>query len=83
MPVIRPTPRATKMFDMVKHDPILFQKRYADLLRNGFYAPPAELLRKFFGKDLSQRELVDGSMSTLQAQIEALTEMYKRSDAKH
>jgi oligoendopeptidase F len=74
---------ATKMFDMIKHDPGAFQKRYADLLRNGFYAPPAELLRTFFGQDLSQQELVDDSMGILQARIQALAEMYKKSDAKH
>ncbi len=74
---------ATKMFDMVKHDPEAFRRDYADLLRHGFYAPPAELLRKFFGKDLAQRELVDASMSILQAQIQALALMYTKSDAKH
>jgi len=74
---------ATKMFDMVKHDPTTFRKRYNDLLRNGFYAPPAELLRTFFGRDLSQQQLVDGSMSILQTQIQALAELYRESDAKH
>ena len=74
---------ATKMFDMIKHEPAEFQKRYADLLRNGFYAPPPELLRKFFGRDLSQQELVDDSMDILQARIHALAEIYKKSDTKH
>jgi oligoendopeptidase F len=74
---------ATKMFDMVKHDPTTFQKRYNDLLRNGFYALPAELLRTFFGQDLSQRQLVDDSMGIMQAQIDALRELYKKSDSKH
>ncbi len=74
---------AAKMFDMSKHDPVAFQRHYADLLRNGFYAPPAELLRKFFGRDLSQQQLVDDGMGTLQAQIHALSELYKRSDVKH
>jgi oligoendopeptidase F len=74
---------ATKMFDMVKHDPVEFQKRYANLLRNGFYAPPAELLHTFFGQDLSQQQLVDDSIGILQARVQALAEMYKKSDAKH
>lgn len=74
---------ATKMFDMVKHEPVEFQRRYADLLRNGFYAPPPELLHKFFGRDLSQRELVDSSMGILQVQIQALTALYGKSDTKH
>jgi oligoendopeptidase F len=74
---------ATKMFDMVKHDPVDFQRRYANLLRNGFYAPPAELLHTFFGRDLSQQQWVNDSMSILQAQVQTLTEMYKKSDSKH
>jgi oligoendopeptidase F len=74
---------ATKMFDMLKHDPVDFQKRYASLLRNGFYAPPAELLRTFFGRDFSQQQLVDDSMGILQARIQALAEFYKKSDSKH
>jgi oligoendopeptidase F len=68
---------------MVKHDPVDFQKRYAILLRNGFYAPPAELLRTFFGQDLSQQQLVADTMSILQARIQPLAELYKKSDAKH
>jgi oligoendopeptidase F len=74
---------ATKMFDMVKHDPAAFQKRYLDLLRNGFYAPPEELLSKFFGRELSQRELVDDSMNILQQRIQSLAELYKKLDTKH
>ena len=74
---------ATKMFDMVKHDPVEFQKRYANLLRNGFYAPPAELLHTFFGQNLSQQQLVDDSMGILQARVRALADMYKKGDAKH
>jgi hypothetical protein len=53
------------------------------LLRKGFYAPPAELLHTFFGRDLSQRQLVDESMGILQVRIRALAEIYKASDTKH
>jgi oligoendopeptidase F len=73
---------ATKLFDMSQRDPGNFQKRYADLLRKGFYAPPAELLRTFFGRDLSQQQLVDDSMRILQARIQALAQIYKTSDKK-
>jgi oligoendopeptidase F len=74
---------ATKMFDMVRHDPVAFQRRYSELLRGGFYAPPEQLLGKFFGRELSQRELVDDSMNILQQRIQALAEIYKKLDAKH
>jgi oligoendopeptidase F len=74
---------ATKMFDMVKHDPIAFQKKYLDLLRNGFYAPSEQLLRQFFGHELSQRELVDDSMKILEHRVQSLAEIYKALDTKH
>jgi oligoendopeptidase F len=73
---------ATRMFDMVRHDPAGFQKRYADLLRKGFYAPPGDLLRSFFGRDLSQQELVDDGIDILAKRIDALAEIYKRIDAR-
>ena len=73
---------ATKLLDMVDHDPAGFQKRYLDLLRNGFYAPPERLLSKFFGRELSQRELVDDSMTILRQRIESLAGIYKRIDPK-
>jgi oligoendopeptidase F len=73
---------ATKMFDMVTRDPADFQKRYAKLLRRGFYAPPKDLLREFFGRDLSQRELVDDGMATLKRRMDALAQAYTKVDAK-
>jgi oligoendopeptidase F len=74
---------ATKMFDMIKHDPATFQKRYLDLLRNGFYAPPEQLLSKFFGRDASQSELVNDSMNILQQRIQSLAGLYQKLDSKH
>lgn len=74
---------ATKMFDMVKRDPVAFQKRYGELLRGGFYAPPEQLLSKFFGRELSQRELVDDSMNILQQRIQSLAEIYRKLDTRH
>ena len=57
-------------------------QRHAELLRKGFYAPPKDLLRTFFGRDLSQRELVDDGMDTLKRRLDALAEAYKKIDAK-
>jgi oligoendopeptidase F len=74
---------ATKMFDMVRRDPASFQKRYLELLRNGFDAAPEQLLSKFFGRELTQRELVDDSMNILQQRIESLAEIYRKLDSKH
>jgi hypothetical protein len=47
-------------------------------LRNGFYAPPGDLLRIFFGRDLSQQELVDDCMNILTQRIDVLAESYKK-----
>lgn len=74
---------ATKMFDMVAHDPSSFQKRYSTLLRDGFHAPPDTLLRNFFGRDLSQQALVDDGMNVLRQRIAALEKIYHKADPKH
>ncbi len=73
---------ATKMFDMLKQDPASFQKRYAALLREGFHAPPEELLRNFFGRDLAQRQLVDDGMQILQQRVSSLAAVYQKIEAQ-
>jgi oligoendopeptidase F/glycerophosphoryl diester phosphodiesterase len=73
---------ATKMFDMAKREPAAFQVHYAKLLRNGFDAPPDELLRSFFGQDFSQRQLVDDGMRILEQRIQTLAAIYRKTDAK-
>jgi len=73
---------ATKMFDMLKQEPVSFQKHYAALLREGFHAAPEELLRSFFGRDVSQRQLVDDGMNILQKRVSSLAEIYRKIEAK-
>jgi oligoendopeptidase F len=73
---------ATKMFDLVEREPAAFQKRYADLLGEGFYAPPEDLLRSFFGRSLSQHELVDDGLNILRRRMDALSATYRKLDAK-
>jgi oligoendopeptidase F len=60
---------AAKMFDVVKQDPAAFQKRYTQLLREGFYGPPEQLLRTFFGRDFSQRQMVNDDIGVLEGRI--------------
>jgi oligoendopeptidase F len=74
---------ATMMFDALERHPAVFQQRYADLLRKGFYAPPEELLRTLFGRDLSQQQLVDDSMKILEARIGALGAIYRKIETTH
>jgi len=70
------------MFDMLKQEPVSFQKHYAALLREGFHAAPEELLRSFFGRDVSQRQLVDDGMNILQKRVSSLAEIYRKIEAK-
>jgi oligoendopeptidase F len=72
---------ATKMLDMLIQEPVIFQKHYAALLREGFHAPPEELLRSFFGRDVSQRQLVDDGMKILQQRVASLADLYKKIEA--
>jgi oligoendopeptidase F len=71
---------ATKMFDLVEREPAAFQQRYAELLREGFYAPPEDLLRSLFGRSLSQHELVDDGLNILRVRMQALADAYKKLD---
>jgi oligoendopeptidase F len=68
---------AIKMYEMVGHDAAAFQKRYLALLRNGFYAPPGQLLQTFFGRDVSQAELVQKGMGVLDERIKTLGLIYR------
>jgi oligoendopeptidase F len=63
---------ATKMFAMATHDPRDFQKRYEALMTSGFDAPPKEILRRFFGRDLSPADLVGADMDVIRSKTAAL-----------
>jgi oligoendopeptidase F len=63
---------ATKMFAMATHDPRDFQKRYEALMTSGFDAPPKEILRRFFGRDLSPADLVGADMEVIRNKTAAL-----------
>lgn len=65
-------------YDLYEKDPDGFSKNYEALLENGFDAPPAELLDRFLGIDLSDSDaLAAHAMNVLQKKIEA----YKTSAA--
>lgn len=69
---------ATKMFDMAQRDPVDFQKRYMELLSGGADAPPEEILRRFFGRDVPPRELVADDMALLKQKVQALQTLYRQ-----
>jgi oligoendopeptidase F len=63
---------ATKMFAMATSDPRDFQKRYEALMTSGFDAPPKELLRRFFGRELTPADLVGADMEVIRGKTAAL-----------
>jgi len=67
---------ATKMFAMATSDPRDFQKRYEAMMVPGFDAPPKEILKRFFGRDLSPSDLVDADMSVIKGKTAALGRIY-------
>lgn len=67
---------ATKMFAMATTDPRDFQKRYEAMMTSGFDAPPKEILRRFFGHELSPGDLVDADMAVISAKTAALGKLY-------
>lgn len=44
---------ALRYLDMLHQDPVNFRARYGALLRNGYDAPPADLLKRFLAIDLA------------------------------
>ncbi|HEY4143481.1 M3 family metallopeptidase [Pinirhizobacter sp.] len=71
---------ATKMFDMVIHDPADFRKRYAALMAEGFDASPKTLLHHFFGRDLAPDELVGDATGVVRRKTAALQVLYRQLD---
>ena len=69
---------ATKMFAMATKDPRDFQKRYDALMSSGFDAPPKDILRRFFGRELGPSDLVDADMDVIRGKTTALGKIYAR-----
>ncbi|QWT21239.1 hypothetical protein KPL74_04375 [Bacillus sp. NP157] len=72
---------ATKMFAMATKDPADFQKRYAAMMAEGFDAPPKELLKHFFGRELTPAELVGADMEVIRGKVGELAKLYRRNTA--
>jgi oligoendopeptidase F len=69
---------ALKYFDLYTRDRQDFVTRYIALVRNGFNAAPADLLRKFLDLDLRDPQLVPSTFQLLEGRIKALEELYAR-----
>lgn len=71
---------ATKMFAMATKDPVDFQKRYAALMAEGFDASPKDILKRFFGRELTPAELVGADMDVIRGKTAALGKLYTTLD---
>ena len=67
-----------RMYEMYKSDPKSFAPRYVAAMRNGYTAPAAALLEKFFGIDLDDPTLLTGVVKLLNARVDELQAAYGR-----
>jgi oligoendopeptidase F len=72
---------ALKYYAMMQKDPSDFRTRYMALLRNGFTAPPKELLKRFLEIDLGSTDLVNDAMNVVSARVEELRQV--QGDLSH
>lgn len=66
---------ALAYYNAYTKDPKGFVPKYLDLMRNGFDATPADLLKKFLGMDLNDPQLVTGCFPLVKAKIEELRKL--------
>jgi oligoendopeptidase F len=63
---------ALRMYAMYSKDPAAFAQRYVAMMRSGYTAPAATLLKEFFGIDLDDPRLVTDVVAMLDARVEQL-----------
>jgi oligoendopeptidase F len=68
---------ALAYFDQFTRDSGTFVPKYVALLRNGYDAPPDDLLRKFLGIELHSPQLLDRPMGMLMRRVDALEARYE------
>jgi oligoendopeptidase F len=67
-----------KYFELYQRDPKAFLPKYLALVRNGFNAPPAELLKKYLNIDLHDPKLVSDTLAVLDGRIKELQSLYSK-----
>ena len=68
---------ALNFYWMYQNDRERFVPRYIALMRNGFDAPPAVLLKRYLDLDLSNPRLVENALSEIKKKIDLLEENYR------
>ena len=69
---------ALKYYELYKKDKKTFVPKYLDLMRNGFDAPPSDLLKKFLGVNLRDPQLVPNAVGILDDRLDELEVLYKK-----
>ena len=69
---------ALKYYELYKKDPKRFLPKYLDLMRNGFNAPPSDLLKKFLNIDLRDPQLAPNAVGILDDKLDELEVLYKK-----
>ncbi|HEX8846655.1 MAG TPA: M3 family metallopeptidase [Pyrinomonadaceae bacterium] len=69
---------ALKFYERYARDPQQFVPRYLAMMRNGFDAPPASLLKKFVDVDLSDPRLVADAIGVLKGRLDELEALYAK-----
>jgi oligoendopeptidase F len=67
---------ATKTYAMLKSGDLAFRERYLALLKDGYNAPPATLMRRLFGRDISIDRLVHDDIDVFSAKVAELGAFY-------
>jgi oligoendopeptidase F len=68
---------ALKFYEMYERDPQRFVPRYLALMRNGFDAPPAQLLKRFLDVDLRDPRLASDAFAVTESKVNLLAESYR------
>lgn len=67
---------ALKFYEMYTRDPEHFVPRYIALMKNGFDAPPAILLKRFLEIDVHNPDLVSNALSMIEKKVDLLEKSY-------
>jgi oligoendopeptidase F len=70
---------ALHYYELYQKDPETFVDHYNALLRNGFDAPPAVLLKKFLNIDLNDPQVLAGPIQILTQKLDLLEKEYSRN----
>jgi oligoendopeptidase F len=67
---------ALKFYEMYTRDPEHFVPRYIALMKNGFDAPPAILLKRVLDIDIHDPDLVSNALSMIEKKVDLLEKSY-------